>query len=151
RSPCNNPDISAGLLRTGGSTQHFEEFVMRRVLLGVTACVFALTLAGNATARERHRHDDRRYVPHRSNGPSTNWESLGGQISEAPTAVSWGENRLDLFARGTDNAVWHKWWDGSNWGGWESLGGQITGPVTAVSWGENRLDLFARGTDNAVW
>lgn len=52
---------------------------------------------------------------------------------------------------GTDNAVWHKWWNGSSWGGWESLGGVATSPVSAVSWASNRIDLSVKGTDNALW
>src|SRR5438445_212035 len=79
------------------------------------------------------------------------WESLGGLLTCLPSAVSWGPDRLDIFALGGDNAVWHKWWDGSNWGGWESLGGLLTSPPIAVSWDEDRLDIFALGGDNAVW
>ena len=52
----------------------------------------------------------------------SNWESLGGLLTSAPTVSSWSENRLDVFARGTDNALWHKWWD-NGWNDWESLGG----------------------------
>ena len=47
--------------------------------------------------------------------------------------------------------MWHKWWDGANWGGWESLGGILTSPPNAVSWGPNRLDIFANGGDYATW
>jgi len=43
------------------------------------------------------------------------WESLGGTILEEPSCVSWGSNRIDCFARGTDKAMWHKWWNGSKW------------------------------------
>src|SRR5207245_2400307 len=39
-----------------------------------------------------------------------------------PAAVSWGANRIDIFVRGTDNALWHKWWD-NYWSSWENLGG----------------------------
>jgi len=31
-----------------------------------------------------------------------------------------------FFGRGTDAALWHRWWDGANWQGWESLGGVLT-------------------------
>jgi hypothetical protein len=34
------------------------------------------------------------------------WESLGGQLDSAPSSVSWGENRLDIFGMGTDQAGW---------------------------------------------
>jgi 3D (Asp-Asp-Asp) domain-containing protein len=72
-------------------------------------------------------------------------------MASRSTAVSWGSNRIDIFVKGTDNALWHKWWDGSRWGGWESLGGVLTSAPGAVSWGSNRIDVFARGTDNALW
>jgi hypothetical protein len=71
------------------------------------------------------------------------------------TAVSWGINRLDLFVRGPNDEIHHKWRDGSAWQpsqtGWESLGGKTHGPVTAVSRGINRLDLFVRGPDDGVY
>ena len=79
------------------------------------------------------------------------WETLGGVITSDPAVTSWGSDRLDVFARGTDDALWHRWWDGHSWGGWESLGGIITTEPTVASWGPDRLDVFARGTDNALW
>ena len=61
---------------------------------------------------------------------SGRWESLGGVISTRANAVAWGKNRIDAFARGMDSAMYHRWWDGSRWGGWENLGGVImTEPV----------------------
>ncbi len=79
------------------------------------------------------------------------WEGLGGVLVSQPHAVSWGPNRLDVFGVGTDHAVWHRWWDGSNWGGWESLGGSVISPVSATSWAANRLDLFVLGTNSALY
>ena len=64
--------------------------------------------------------------------------------------MSWGPNRIDCFARGTNLAMFHRWWDGSAWGGWENLGGIILEGPNCVSWGANRLDCFARGTDRAM-
>jgi len=32
-----------------------------------------------------------------------------------PAACSWGTNRIDLFAVGSDNHLYHKWWNGSTW------------------------------------
>jgi hypothetical protein len=78
------------------------------------------------------------------------WESLGGQIVEGPGAVSWGSNRMDVFVHGTDNAMWHRWYDGG-WSGWESLEGRLVGGPDAASMAHDRLDVFVRGTDNAMW
>jgi len=77
-------------------------------------------------------------------------ESVGGYATSGPAVTSWGANRLDVFVRGWDNGLYHKWWDGSAWSGWESLGGSLASDPAAVSWGPNRLDVFTRGTDNAL-
>jgi hypothetical protein len=55
-----------------------------------------------------------------------------------------------VFVKGSDNALWHKWFDGG-WSGWESLGGVIDNTPAAVSWSLSRIDCFARGMDNAMW
>ena len=81
---------------------------------------------------------------------SSAWESLGGTTTSAPAAVSWGPNRIDVFARGTDSALWHKWFAGS-WSDWESLGGILTSGPAVCSWASARLDVFVRGTDSALW
>ena len=80
------------------------------------------------------------------------WEQLDGEIIDAPTVASWGPDRLDVFARGVDNTLWHKYW-ASGWSDWEGLAGEseITSSPAAVSWGENRIDIFALGTDRQVW
>jgi hypothetical protein len=77
------------------------------------------------------------------------WESLGGTIQGSPSAVSWGSGRLDIFAIGTDSAVWHLWYE-NGWGSWESLGGVAKNAPAVVSWSAGRLDLFAIGTDHAL-
>jgi C1A family cysteine protease len=79
------------------------------------------------------------------------FEGLGGVITSKPSAVSWGPNRIDVVARGTDSAVWHRWWDGSSWQGWESLGGTIQGGPAICSWASGRLDMFAVGTDHRMY
>ena len=44
------------------------------------------------------------------------WGDLGGSpITGDPDAVGWGGDQLDVVARGTDGAVWHRWFDGANW------------------------------------
>jgi hypothetical protein len=59
----------------------------------------------------------------------TDWGPLGGSFISAPTMVSWGSNRLDIFGVGGDRAAYHKAWTGSAWApsqmDWESLGGQF--------------------------
>ena len=46
----------------------------------------------------------------------------GGTIQSQPVVVSWGPGRLDIFARGTDNTLWHRASNSGTWSAWESLG-----------------------------
>jgi len=82
-----------------------------------------------------------------SSGVWSDWENLGGYLASGPTAASWGENRLDVFVSGEDEALWHKWWDGRSWSVWERVrDGPISEPDCA-SWGLNRIDCFVLKKD----
>lgn len=78
------------------------------------------------------------------------WESLGGTLTSDPDVASWDPGRLDVVARGTNYAAWHKGY-ANGWYWWSDLGGMIAGGPTAVSWATGRIDVFARGLDNALW
>jgi len=78
-------------------------------------------------------------------------ENLEGVVQGFATAVSWGPGRLDVFARGTDNAMWHRWKDNGPWAPWESLGGVIFQSPSCVSWGPNRIDCFVVGGGGAMF
>lgn len=56
---------------------------------------------------------------------------------------SWAPGRLDLFLRGSDNALWHRSYFGS-WSDLDSLDGFLTSDPAAVCWGKGRIDVFAR-------
>ena len=73
------------------------------------------------------------------------------ELTSAPAAVSWGPNRIDTFARGSNGHMWHKWWDGSVWSQWEDLAGDLTSAVGVASWAANRLDCFVRGPGDHMW
>jgi len=62
-----------------------------------------------------------------------------------------GNNRLDIFYRGQNNHLWHRWWDGAQWNNEEDLGGVLTSNPAAVSWGFNRIDIFYRGQNSHLW
>ncbi len=79
------------------------------------------------------------------------WSSLGGSIVSSPHSVSWGPNRIDAFAVGTDNALWHRAWDGTQWLPWNTLHGVLTSDPIVVSPTSGRIDVFARGSDRALW
>jgi len=99
--------------------------------------VYAFSTAGGVTVPATHGW--------------SGWESLGGIITSKPSAVSWGANRIDAVARGTDSAVWHRWWDGAAWNGWESLGGDCQSGPAICSWAAGRLDMFVVGTDHQLY
>lgn len=64
------------------------------------------------------------------------------------------DGRQELFARGTDGNLYHKWQVVPNggWSGWENLGGYSPGadPVVAVN-ADGRLEVFTRGADGTLW
>ncbi|MCJ1320397.1 hypothetical protein MMC15_005736 [Xylographa vitiligo] len=86
----------------------------------------------------------------------SNWESLGGIFNSPVAAISWGSGRIDLFGLGTNNGLYHKWYDANGgWGpsitDWEYQGGVCSSPPTAVSCGQGRLDVFVLGTDEGMY
>ncbi len=49
-------------------------------------------------------------IVHNHAGTWSGWHLLGGIFDDQPGAVSWGPRRIDVFARGTNNHMYHKWW-----------------------------------------
>ena len=79
----------------------------------------------------------------------------GGVLASHPAVDSMGPNHEHLFVRGTDGAVWQKWWvAGSGWSGWlrhgSPPGGFVGGPAT-ISRNPRACNVYVRGTDNALW
>lgn len=84
-----------------------------------------------------------------------NWESLGGNITDAVAAVSRSSGRIDIFVRdAATGSVLTKSWNGSAWSpsktGFTSLGGEINGTPVAVAPSSNRMDVFARWKDDSI-
>ncbi|MED7947639.1 ribosome-inactivating family protein [Streptomyces sp. BE20] len=81
--------------------------------------------------------------------------SLGGELSDSPTAVSQAPNSLDVFVRGSDGHLYNKHYNGVSWHDYLDLGaptgGGIVGIPAAASPENGRLDVFVRGSDNALW
>jgi hypothetical protein len=78
---------------------------------------------------------------------------VGGVFTGSPAVCSWGSGRLDVFVRGTNTHLMHRWYAGRAWSAWQDLGGEIAAGSSpaAASWGTNRIDVFARGLDNELW
>ncbi len=82
-------------------------------------------------------------------------ENLGGTLASAPVAVSWGPNRIDVFALQSDGSVGHIWWDGQIWNQWQPLvppaGISLVGTPSAFTWGPERLDVYVSGNDSNLY
>ncbi len=85
-----------------------------------------------------------------------NWNTYqpygGSKLSHLATLV-WLDGRTEVFALGSDHAIWHDSWDtaATSWSGWQSLGGDFaTGPGT-ILWGNGTGELFAVDAAGDVW
>jgi hypothetical protein len=84
---------------------------------------------------------------------SPNWVSLGGNLTSSPAATSPSSGVIDVFARGTNGALYTRHFSGGSWGAWTSLGGQIpagTSPA-ACSLGGGKESVFVEGTNGALY
>jgi len=85
----------------------------------------------------------------------TSWNgpyNLGCTLISNPAAVSWGENRIDVFAEGIEGyLIYVTLWDGK-WNEWKTLGSKtIVGTPAVTSLAPNDIYCFARGTDNRLY
>ena len=85
-------------------------------------------------------------------GAVSAWTRLGGQVVTAPAAVSTAPGSVEVYAAGTDHAVWRDALSGGRWSGWKRLGGlTYSAPAAARMPGSSSVQLLVRGTDNALW
>jgi hypothetical protein len=77
--------------------------------------------------------------------------TVGTPVAGAPTVCTQDANSLDVFAKGTDGALWHTSSQGSGWSAWASLGGSPTSSPAATSRNTGGLTVFARDSDGAIW
>lgn len=85
--------------------------------------------------------------------PTAGWQPLGGVITTEPAAGANADGRIEVFARGTDNALWHVWQTAANgsFSGWASLGGVITSVPAVVNNADGRLEVFVRGSNGGLY
>ena len=91
----------------------------------------------------------------------SNWESLGKPsnttLTDSAVVASNADGRLEVFAQGADQALWHTWQTTPNgsWSSWASQGkpssGGIQGNLCLAPSLDGRLELFAVGNDGALW
>jgi len=85
------------------------------------------------------------------------WEALGGIFSSGPASIVNSNGNIDIFARGTDKAIWHKQQILTNdegtedWTAWESLGGIVSTTPAVAKEEEGLVHVFTRGVDRAIW
>src|SRR5581483_7225949 len=89
------------------------------------------------------------FFSHAQDAWTGQWDNLSGQITAAPAAASWGPGNLQVFVRGSNNAIYQKAWNGS-WSNYINLGGQTYFAPAAVSAGPGNMNVFAVGTDYQV-
>lgn len=80
----------------------------------------------------------------------TNWTDLsdGHTFETSPAAVSWGPDKIDLFAV-WNKQVQHRYYQNGTWSSWaENLGGITDDTPTAASWKSGRVDVLIRTADN---
>jgi subtilisin family serine protease len=79
-----------------------------------------------------------------------------GRLLNAEAAVRQASTgsvgRIEVFARGTDKALWHVWQTAPNngWSGWGSMGGWVD-IIKSARNQDGRLEMFVRGSDKALW
>jgi len=84
------------------------------------------------------------------------WTALGGKFKGGPAVVRSSDGRVEVFGRGSDNAIWHKYQSRPNsdleWTVWDPLDKNMkftSDPVAALS-SEGFIHIFAKGVDNSL-
>jgi alpha-galactosidase len=80
----------------------------------------------------------------------TGWTSLGKKILGQPAAYGSAGGRIDVFVRGTDNAVWRIAFVDGRWGRWTSLGGRVSEAPAVAFTSPSSWTVFAPGADGLV-
>lgn len=86
--------------------------------------------------------------------PSAGIAGAAGARSD-PATVAWGSSeRVDLFARGADDKLWQKFYDGTGWTAWfKPVGdqGTLASEPDVTSWEPGNLLVFVRGTNGLAY
>ena len=90
-------------------------------------------------------------IPRTSPSPPGAFTTAAAPVASSPAVCAQNANSLDFFAKGTDNALWWKHWDGHYWSSWTSLGGYVTADPAAVSRSPGKITVFVRGGSGSLW
>jgi hypothetical protein len=74
-------------------------------------------------------------------------------FSGDPAVGQNADGRLEVFVRGNDRALYHRWQvaPGGAWSGWAALNGASTSDISVARNTDGRLELFTLGMDKALW
>ena len=98
-----------------------------------------------------------------SNGWSAAWEdvdvdgywpavSLYPMPELDPPGVVYRGGQVDLFRKGPDNTLLHRYYNGSTWdASWSTLGGFLASGPAAISSGLNNIQVFAHSAEGILW
>jgi len=89
------------------------------------------------------------------------WSDMGHlpgvSLNPVEAAVN-SDGRMEIFAVGSDGAVWHRWQSKPSagpWSGWTSLGAPagaaLPVAVKACANKDGRIELFVLGSDGTIW
>jgi outer membrane protein assembly factor BamB len=76
-------------------------------------------------------------------------EALGGVMTDGPAAAAWSAGRLDVFVRGVDGQLWHKWFDGA-WSGWTAASPSVSSGPAATTATPHLNHVFWRDGDSSL-
>lgn len=75
---------------------------------------------------------------------------LGGVFTSGPGVSTWGVGRYDVFGRGTDDLLYHDYYENS-WSGFiENFSGVVTSDPDCVSRNTHLIDCVVRGPNDAA-
>src|SRR5262245_14416869 len=127
-----------------------SSFVPARFAVAVAFTVTLIIGCGRGRSAEEQIVTQRSAV---TESPPLQPLSLGGAIVGGPAAASWGDGRIDVFVRGTDDGIYHNFFNADQWSGFTRFPAPwaTNEDPAAVSWGPERIDVAIRGTDGVVY
>ena len=77
---------------------------------------------------------------------------LGGQLKSDPAVALTADGRLEIFAIGLDNALYHIWQidPTGGWSSWGPLAGEVKGNPAVGCNADTGLEVFVRAPDNSL-
>jgi MYXO-CTERM domain-containing protein len=88
-----------------------------------------------------------------ASGAWNTYQPFGGSKLAHASTVVWPDGHTEVFALGSDRAIWHNYWDTgtSNWSGWSSMGGTLDTGVSPIVWGNGTVEMFATDASGGAW